>query len=123
MCESLLAWLRLPTGKFLLVPDTCQRWRRSRGQVSSRTGPGLLRVAATDLARWRLDRAPGVRQDDGNPGGRDVRNLIYLVACTVDGFIARQDGSFDCFPVEGDHIAGLIESFPEMIPGHLRGPL
>ena len=52
-----------------------------------------------------------------------MRNLIYLVACTADGFIARQDGSFDCFPVEGDHIAGLIESFPEMIPGHLRGPL
>jgi dihydrofolate reductase len=52
-----------------------------------------------------------------------VRKLIYYVACTADGFIARRDGSFDCFPMEGDHIAGLIESFPETIPGHLRGAL
>jgi dihydrofolate reductase len=59
----------------------------------------------------------------GNPGGRDVRQLIYLVACTADGFIARRDGSFDCFPAEGDHLAGLVESFPETIPGHLRDAL
>jgi dihydrofolate reductase len=52
-----------------------------------------------------------------------MRNLIYYVACTADGFIARPDGSFDCFPVEGEHLAGLIESFPETIPGHLRGVL
>jgi len=43
-----------------------------------------------------------------------MRNLIYYVACTVDRFIARPDGSFACFPTEGEHIAGLIESFPEI---------
>jgi dihydrofolate reductase len=52
-----------------------------------------------------------------------VRKLIYYVACTADGFIARRDGSLDCFPAEGDHIAALIESFPETIPGHFRGAL
>lgn len=52
-----------------------------------------------------------------------MRQLIYYVACTADGFIARQDGSFDVFPTEGDHIAGLVESFPETIPGHLREAL
>jgi dihydrofolate reductase len=52
-----------------------------------------------------------------------MRKLIYYVACTVDRFIARPDGSFDCFPAEGEHIAGLIESFPETVPGHLRGAL
>jgi dihydrofolate reductase len=52
-----------------------------------------------------------------------MRQLIYYVACTADGFIARPDGSFDCFPMEGEHFADLIESFPETIPGHLRGPL
>src|SRR5262249_20152274 len=56
-------------------------------------------------------------------GGNDVRKLVYFVACTADGFIARQDGSFDCFPVQGDHIAWIVESLPETIPGHLRGAL
>ncbi len=48
------------------------------------------------------------------------RKLIYYVACSMDRFIAREDGSFDCFPTEGEHFADLFESFPETIPGHLR---
>ena len=52
-----------------------------------------------------------------------MRKLTYYVACTADRFIARADGSFDCFPTEGEHIAALIESFPETIPGHLREAL
>ena len=52
-----------------------------------------------------------------------MRQLIYYVACTVDGFIARADGSFDCFLTEGEHFADLLESFPETIPAHLREAL
>lgn len=52
-----------------------------------------------------------------------MRELKYYVACTVDRFIARQDGSFDFFLPEGEHLADLIESFPETIPGHLREAL
>lgn len=49
--------------------------------------------------------------------------LICLVICTVARFIARNDGSFDFFLMEGDHVADLLSAFPEMIPGHFRETL
>lgn len=51
------------------------------------------------------------------------RKLVYYVACTLDGFIARCDGSFDCFLFQGEHFAELIERFPETFPAHLRRQL
>jgi len=52
-----------------------------------------------------------------------MRKLKYYVACTVDQFIAREDGSFDFFLFEGEQVADLFESFPETIPAHLREQL
>jgi dihydrofolate reductase len=52
-----------------------------------------------------------------------MRRLVYLIACTVDGRIARPDGSTDFAGFEGPHVADLLREFPEMIPGHLREPL
>lgn len=49
-----------------------------------------------------------------------MRKLIYYVAVTIDGFIAAPDGRTDFFLVEGDHMAWLIEHYPETIPGHFR---
>ena len=46
--------------------------------------------------------------------------LVYYVACTADGFIARADGSFDCFLSEGEHFADLLACFPETFPAHFR---
>ncbi|MBL8214187.1 MAG: dihydrofolate reductase family protein [Bryobacterales bacterium] len=51
------------------------------------------------------------------------RKLVYYVACTLDGFIARTDGTFDCFLFEGPHFQDLFESFPETFPAHLRARL
>jgi dihydrofolate reductase len=39
-----------------------------------------------------------------------MRKLKYHVAITVDGFIAREDGSFDCFRADGEHITDYLES-------------
>lgn len=39
-----------------------------------------------------------------------MRRLKYHVAITADGFIAREDGSFDCFPAVGEHVTDYLES-------------
>jgi dihydrofolate reductase len=49
-----------------------------------------------------------------------MRKLVYFIACTADGFIARENGSFDFFPVAGDHLPFIAEEYPETIPGHRR---
>lgn len=36
------------------------------------------------------------------------RKLVYHIATSVDGCIARADGSYDFFPMVGDHIADYI---------------
>lgn len=45
-----------------------------------------------------------------NGGEPRVRKLQYLVAASLDGQICRQDGSFDCFPTEGGHVADYLET-------------
>src|SRR5215510_5103015 len=52
-----------------------------------------------------------------------MRKLTYFIACTADGFIAREDGTFEFFPMTGGHIPHIVAEYPETIPGHLRDPL
>jgi dihydrofolate reductase len=40
-----------------------------------------------------------------------MRKLKYYVACSVDGFIAHTDGSFDGFLPEGQHVQGFLDSY------------
>ena len=52
-----------------------------------------------------------------------MRKLIYYVACSVDNFIAQEDGSDTGFLFEGQGAADLMREFPETIPTHLRTTL
>jgi dihydrofolate reductase len=52
-----------------------------------------------------------------------VRKLVYLVASTIDGFIAdptRADPSDTVFILAGDHAEPLMHEYPEMVPVHVR---
>lgn len=49
-----------------------------------------------------------------------MRELTYYVACSVDGFIARADGSHDGFSQDSEYFADIFASFPETVPSHLR---
>lgn len=52
-----------------------------------------------------------------------MRKLIYYVACTVDGYIARANDTFDFFLPYGEHFADLIAAFPETFPAPARQPM
>lgn len=52
-----------------------------------------------------------------------MRTLTYVIAVTLDGFIAGPDGQYDFFGFDGDFAAYLLAEFPETMPTHARGPL
>lgn len=42
-----------------------------------------------------------------------MRKLKYHCATSLDGWVARTDGSFDCFSMEGPHVTDFFESLSE----------
>lgn len=49
-----------------------------------------------------------------------MRELVYYIAGSIDGFIGHEDGSFSGFPWDEAYLADLAETFPETFPVQLR---
>lgn len=49
-----------------------------------------------------------------------MAQLVYYIASTLDGFIARPDGAFHEFPWDETFGAHLLATYPETFPAHLR---
>lgn len=52
-----------------------------------------------------------------------MKELVYYVAVSIDGFIADPVGGFDAFLVEGDHSEVVFGEFADALPGHAREAL
>ena len=56
-----------------------------------------------------------------------MRELVYYIAVSLDGFIAGPDGQFDAFPMGGEDQRSLLEliarRFPDTIPTDMAGIL
>lgn len=52
-----------------------------------------------------------------------MRKLTYLVAMSLDGFIAAPDGTYADFLFEGDHMTALFEEYPDALPTVARQAL
>lgn len=55
--------------------------------------------------------------------GETMRELVYYVAVSIDGYIALPDGSYEAFPLEGDHMAAYVSEFADALPSHVLSAL
>ncbi|MPZ80164.1 MAG: dihydrofolate reductase [Actinophytocola sp.] len=49
-----------------------------------------------------------------------MRKLTYMIAMSVDGFIAGPGGEYDMYPTPEAYLGYLTSEYPETIPSHVR---
>lgn len=47
-----------------------------------------------------------------------MRNLVYYVAVSIDGYIADPEGGFDAFLADGDHSSAVFGDYADALPTH-----
>lgn len=47
-----------------------------------------------------------------------MRELVYYIAVSVDGFIADTDGGYDAFATDGDHMTAVTGEYADALPTH-----
>ncbi|MCX6407317.1 MAG: dihydrofolate reductase family protein [Propionibacteriales bacterium] len=52
-----------------------------------------------------------------------MRELVYYVAVSIDGFIADTAGGFEAFMVGGDHDAVVLQEYADALPAHAHAAL
>lgn len=52
-----------------------------------------------------------------------MRNLVYYVAVSIDGYIADPTGGYDAFLVDGDHASVVFGEYADALPGHAHTAL
>ncbi|ORI19652.1 dihydrofolate reductase family protein [Rhodococcus sp. 1168] len=45
-----------------------------------------------------------------------MRELVYYVAVSLDGYIGAPDDTFDAFPMQGDHIDMIVRDYTDTLP-------
>jgi dihydrofolate reductase len=52
-----------------------------------------------------------------------MRELIYYIAASIDGYIAGPNGEVDAFPIEGDHMNVVLGDYADALPSHVAAAL
>ncbi|TDT85985.1 dihydrofolate reductase [Arthrobacter sp. AG258] len=52
-----------------------------------------------------------------------MRELVYYVAVSIDGYIADPTGGFDAFLADGDHMAFVVGDYADALPAHAHSAL
>src|SRR5699024_673840 len=101
-------------------PPAAPRFRRRVASASTHIRYPFFGMAPMPVGPVR-SLSDAADPERGEHGGSRMKKLVYLVATTIDGYIASESSDNpDFFFTEGPQASDLLVEFPEMIPTHIR---